>query len=135
MYKLRATISKDVRLLLRDKIGLIFMFGMPILLVLIVTTIQNSTFELVNKNKVSLLVCNRDTGAVSRSFVAAIDSIGFFQLVSISGTVPEDSISERIRHKDALLGLVIPADFSARIAAKARNVTGKVQDSFWLEVT
>jgi ABC-2 type transport system permease protein len=135
MFKLRATISKDVRVLLRDKIGLIFMFGMPILLVLIVTSIQNSTFELVNKNKISLLMVNRDTGAVSRQFITAVDNIGLFQLIPIAGTTSEDSIRERIRHKDALLGLVIPADFSVRIAAKAKNVTGKVQASFGLDST
>ena len=142
MYKLSATISKDVRVLLRDRIGLIFMFGMPILLVLIVTSIQNSTFELVGKNKVSLLICNRDTGAVSRDFIKAVDNIGFFQLVPVSsrlvppsGAAAADSIRERIRQKDALLGLVIPADFSAQIAAKARSVTGKVQTSFGLDST
>lgn len=148
MYKLRATISKDVRVLLRDRIGLVFMFGMPILLVLIVTSIQNSTFELVNKNNVSLLICNRDTGAVSRDFIQAVDKIGFFQLVPVSGgsaapagsaslsdAAAEDLIRERIRHKDALLGLVIPADFSARIAARAGSVTSKVQTSFGLDST
>ena len=67
----------------RDKIGLIFMFGMPVLLVLIVTGMQSSTFELVNKNKVPLLVCNRDTGATSLQFVQAIDKIGLFSLVEI----------------------------------------------------
>jgi len=135
MFKLWATIVKDVRVLLRDRIGLVFMFGMPILLVLIVTSIQNSTFELVNKNKVSLLVCDKDTGAVSREFIAAVDKIGFFALIPMSPAAGDDSIRERIRHKDALLGLVIPADFSARIAAKARRVTGKVQASFGLDST
>jgi len=142
MFKLSATISKDVRVLLRDRIGLIFMFGMPILLVLIVTSIQNSTFELVGKSKVSLLICNRDTGGASREFILAVDTIGFFQLVpapagaaSLSGAAAADLIHERIRHKDALLGLVIPADFSARIAARAKSVTGKVQASFGLDST
>ncbi len=135
MFKLWATIEKDVRVLLRDRIGLVFMFGMPILLVLIVTSIQNSTFELVNKNKVSLLVCDKDTGAVSREFIAAVDKIGFFALIPMSAAAGDDSIRERIRHKDALLGLVVPADFSARIAAKARRVTGKVQASFGLDST
>lgn len=142
MYKLRATISKDVRVLLRDRIGLVFMFGMPILLVLIVTSIQNSTFELVGGSKVTLLICNRDTGAVSRDFIRATDKIGFFRLMpvaarsgSLSGAGAEGLIRERIRRKDALLGLVIPADFSARIAARAKSVTGKVQASFGLDST
>jgi len=147
MFKLSATISKDVRVLLRDRIGLIFMFGMPILLVLIVTSIQNSTFELVGKNKVSLLIYNRDTGAVSREFIQAVETIGLFQVMPMaagstgtagapsSGAAAADLIRERIRHKDALLGLVIPADFSARVAARAKSVTGKVQASFGLDST
>ena len=45
MYKLGATIVKDLRILLRDKIGLTLMFGMPVLLVLVITKIQNSTFD------------------------------------------------------------------------------------------
>lgn len=92
MFKLRATIIKDVRVLMRDRIGLIFMFGMPILLVLIVTSIQNSTFELVNKNKVTLLVCNRDTGAAAVQFLQAVDKIGFFRLMPVPGATSDDSI-------------------------------------------
>jgi ABC-2 type transport system permease protein len=53
----------------------------------------------------------------------------------LSGAAAADLIHERIRHKDALLGLVIPADFSARIAARAKSVTGKVQASFGLDST
>lgn len=133
MFKLRATIIKDVRVLMRDRIGLIFMFGMPILLVLIVTSIQNSTFELVNKNKVTLLVCNRDSQGLAKEFLAGVDKIGFFQLVPVAATTSDDSIRDRIRHKDALLGLVIPANFSTRIASKAKGITSKVQVSFGLD--
>jgi ABC-type proline/glycine betaine transport system ATPase subunit len=67
MYKLGATILKDVRILTRDKLGLIFMFGMPILLAVVITAYRNSTFELVNDNKVPLLLCNRDTGEASKA--------------------------------------------------------------------
>ena len=56
MFKLWSTIQKDFRMLARDRVGLVFMFAMPILLVIIVTSIQNSTFNLLNKNKISLIV-------------------------------------------------------------------------------
>ena len=36
------------------------MFFMPILLVIVITSVQNSTFELVNNNKISLVVYNND---------------------------------------------------------------------------
>jgi len=57
MFKLKATIIKDIRILLRDKVGISLMFVMPIILVVVVTSIQNSTFQLVNKN-LHGLCCN-----------------------------------------------------------------------------
>lgn len=133
MYKLWATILKDIRVLRRDKIGLIFMFGMPVLLVLIVTSMQNGTFELVNKNRVPLLLCNRDTGATSIQFIRAIDKIGLFKLMEIPGNPDEQTIRGRLQTKDALLAVVIPADFSARIAMKTKKLAGKALHSFGLE--
>ena len=72
MYKLWATILKDLRILTRDKVGLIFMFVMPIVLAIVITAVQNSTFEMVNNNKVPLLFCNRDTGEAGKQLVTAI---------------------------------------------------------------
>jgi ABC-2 type transport system permease protein len=132
VYKLWATILKDLRVLRRDRIGLIFMFGMPVLLVVIVTSMQNSTFELVNKNKVPLLVCNRDTGATSLQFVRAIDKIGLFSLVEIPGSQDDAAVRARLQAKKALLAVVIPANFSARIGVKTKRLAGKALKSFGL---
>jgi len=133
MYKLWATILKDVRILARDKIGLIFMFGMPIILVVVVTTIQNGVFEAVNANKVGLLLCNRDTGSASATFVRAIDKIGMFRVTLTAPNESDTSLTERVRHKEAMVALVIPADFSQRMNAAATQVAGKALHSFGLE--
>lgn len=133
MYKLWVTIVKDVRILSRDKVGITFMFGMPVILVLVITSIQNSTFELVNKNKVPLLVCNRDTGKVSAQLIQTIDKIGMFKLVQVSGDQSAKAITDRMHAKDALLAIVIPADFSFQITAKAKRVAGKALNTFGLE--
>ena len=133
MYKLRATIVKDLRILLRDKIGLTLMFGMPVLLVLVITKIQNSTFELVNKNKVVLLLANRDTGKISLEMIQAIDKIGMFKLTEVSKNTNDQELTDRMHAKDAMLALILPQDFSAKIIAKAKNVTAKAMNSFGLE--
>jgi ABC-2 type transport system permease protein len=131
MYKLLATIRKDVRVMARDRVGLLFMFGLPILLVVIVTSIQNSTFELMNKNTVPLLLCNRDTGVASHQFIQAVEQVGLFNILTASGT--DSSIRTRVQQKDAMLALVIPANFSARVEARAKMVAGKAMTSFGLE--
>ncbi|HEY5368564.1 MAG TPA: hypothetical protein VIJ75_06175 [Hanamia sp.] len=105
MFKLWSTIIKDIRILSRDKVGIALMFGMPILLVIIVTTIQNSTFQLINKNKISLLICNRDTGKISKEFITAVDKINMFKLVQVSKDENEKMITDRMHTKDALLAM------------------------------
>jgi ABC-2 type transport system permease protein len=132
MYKLKATIIKDIRILLRDKVGIALMFIMPIILVVIVTSIQNSTFQLVNKNRIAMMVCNRDTGKLSTQLIQSIDKIGMFKMVSIPKTESEEAIKNRMRGKDALLAIVIPADYTQKITAKAKNVSGKALNSFGL---
>jgi ABC-2 type transport system permease protein len=132
MYKLKATIIKDIRILLRDKVGIALMFIMPIILVVIVTSIQNSTFQLVNKNRIAMMVCNRDTGRLSTQLIQSIDKIGMFKMVSIPKSESEEAIKSRMRGKDALLAIVIPADYTQKITAKAKNVSGKALNSFGL---
>ncbi|HEX9512880.1 MAG TPA: ABC transporter permease [Puia sp.] len=133
MYKLWATIVKDVRILSRDKVGLTFMFAMPIILVLVITSIQNSTFNLVNKNKVSLIICNRDTGKASVQLIQTIDQIGMFRLVQVSKDQDAKAIMDRMHARDALLAIVIPGDFSFQLDAKAKKVAGQALNSFGLE--
>lgn len=133
MYKLWVTILKDSRILIRDKVGLILMFGMPIVLVLVVTSIQNSTFELVNKNKIPLLVCNRDTGKISLDLIQAIDKIGMFKLVQVSSDQSEKLITDQMHTKDVLLAIVIPANFSSKISDRAKKMAGKALSTFGLE--
>lgn len=133
MYKLGATILKDTRILLRDKIGLTLMFGMPVLLVIVITKIQNSTFELVNKNKVTLLLANRDTGKVSKEMIQAVDKIGMFKIIEVEKGQTDVQLTNRMHAKDALLSLVIPENFSAAITAKAKKVSAKALNSFGLD--
>jgi len=131
--KLWASIQKDIRILLRDKVGLLLMFGMPVLLVIIVTSIQNNTFDLLNKTKVTLLVCNRDTGAFSGQFIKAVGNAGMFKIVNSANNETEENFKEDIGNKNAVLGIIIPEIFSRQIAAKSKTVTGKALNSFGLE--
>lgn len=133
MFKLWATIIKDIRILMRDKVGIGLMFGMPILLVLIVTSIQNSTFQLINKNKITLLVCNRDTGKISAEFLQDIEKIGMFKLMPVSKIESEIMTIDQMHKKDALLAIIIPVDFSVKIEADAKAVANKALNSFGLE--
>ncbi len=130
MHKLLASIQKDVRILLRDKVGLLFMFGMPLLLVLIVTAIQNSAFESAGSVRMPLLVNNRDTGALSGQLIAAIEGSGMFRVVAVSGPV-----AGHVQAQEALAGIDIPDGFSSALRSGARGVAGKALRSFGVSDT
>lgn len=131
MYKLAATIRKDFLILLRDRIGLVLMFAMPVLLVIVITKIQNSTFELVNKNKLTLIIANRDTGSIAPELIDAVNHIGMFRIVPADGD--SAAITTRMQKEDAMLSLVIPKDFSYVINARAKKVTARAMNSFGLD--
>lgn len=133
MRKLRATLFKDLLLLIRDRMGLVFMFGMPILLALVITALQNRTFELVNDNKVPLLLCNKDTGETSRQLISALEKVGIFDLKEVIPGATEKELSERMHAKDALVAIVIPYGFSGMMKEKAANISGKALAEFGVD--
>ncbi len=98
------------------------MFAMPILLVIVITSVQNSTFELVNNNKIALLVYNKDKGGSGARLVNAIEKIGMFRILTLTGEQNEKDIPVRMHAKDALVALVIPENFSSVVGSKAKNV-------------
>jgi ABC-2 type transport system permease protein len=133
MFKLWATIRKDVRILLRDKVGIALMFVMPIILVVVVTSIQNSTFQLVNKNRLPILIANQDTGQSSKQLLTAIGKIGMFKVTELPKNSSPKAIADAMHAQDAMLGIAIPANFSVKVKEKADNVSGKALTSFGLE--
>ncbi|HEY2727173.1 MAG TPA: ABC transporter permease, partial [Parafilimonas sp.] len=131
--KLLATIQKDVRILLRDKMGLLLMFAMPVLLVIIVTSIQSSVFDVAGKNKIALLICNKDSGRLSKEFIHALDTTGMFNLLYISPSANAKDIGDEMHKKDIVISVVIDPSFTNQIEIKAKNNAGKALTSFGLE--
>lgn len=133
MFKLRSTILKDFRILTRDRLGLVFMFVMPIVLAVVITAVQNSTFEMLNTNKVPMLMCNRDTGNAGRQMQTAIEKAGMFSLKQITPDVSDKEISEKMHAKDAVIAIIIPADFTHKLKSKADATAKKALKDFGMQ--
>ena len=56
------------------------MFMMPILLVFIITIVQDSTFKLVNDNNIEIIVVNKDEGALGDSLSNLLGASGAFKI-------------------------------------------------------
>lgn len=133
MFKLWATIIKDFKVLTRDKVGLALMFIMPILLVLVITSLQVGTFEMVNESRVKLMLSNRDTGAASQQLIAAMNRIGMFEIRMAPAELHEKELPKLMHEHDALIAIAIPADFSEKITLKALHISGKALHSLGMQ--
>lgn len=133
LFKLYTTVVKDFRILLRDKIGLTIMFLMPVVLAIIIASVQNSTFELVNENKIPVLLLNRDTGRIATELEEALTTTGMFRLKKADVAATEEQLKAGINTKDALVAIVIPERYSAEVRDRAKAVAAKALKSLALD--
>ncbi len=105
----------------------------PVLLAIVITAVQNSTFELVNDNKIALLICNRDKGQPAAQLLTAINKLGMFEIKQVAGEETDEQIKKRMHAKDAFIAVIIPANFSEKVSDKANAVAAKALNNFGLE--
>lgn len=125
MFRLWSTIQKDVRILTRDKVGLALMFLMPVVLAIVITSVQNGTFEMVNDNKIAIVLFNKDNGSAAQELVQSMEKTGMFAITKGEPAADEAAIKKIMHDKDAMLAIVIPSRYSADVMARAKSVSEK----------
>ena len=112
MFKLWVAIKKEFRILMYDKAGLAVMFGMPLLLVYVITIIQDSAFKIVNENKISILIVNKDKGAEGQKLVELMQASGLFELSQKDSV---QNVKQTMQKEDYLTSLVIADNFTEKL--------------------
>ena len=109
------------------------MFVMPIVLAVVITAVQNSTFEMLNTNTIPMLLCNRDTGDAGKQLEVAITKVGMFDLKQVTPNVTDKQIADRMHAKDAVIAIIIPADFTKKLKLKADQTAKKALKNFGMQ--
>lgn len=132
VYKIWMSVVKEFLLLKRDLGGLIILFIMPLVLVITVTLIQDSTFKTVSDNKIQILLVDNDKGSVSKT---VFDNLEKSQLFSVVTQIDHKPITEEIA-KEAVykgkfqLAIVIPenlsVDLQTKIDQNVENIVSKM---------
>jgi len=128
MFKFWASILKEFRLLIRDKVGLALMFIMPITLVIIITNIQNNAFDFIKNKGVNVIVCNNDSGNVSKDFISSLQKTEMFNVINIKKRV----CNTEIKKYNALVAIEIPQNYSRQIKNKIKKISNKALINFGL---
>ncbi len=112
--RLRHLLIKDFLMLRRDVGGIVLMFVMPIALVLLMTNLQESTFNVVKGVKIPLLLVNNDSGELGAAIEREVSNSGIFGMVRESGGLAAD-MEKRVSASEYLLGIYIPEGATEKI--------------------
>ena len=122
MHKLWASTYKELLLLSRDIGGLAILFVMPLVLVVTITLIQDSTFRSINDNKIPILWVDYDKGEVSKNIY---DGLADSKSFNIIGKESDSEAKELVFKGEHQLAIVIPANLSSELEKKVNlNVEG-----------
>lgn len=122
MYKLWASTYKEVLLLVRDVGGLAILFIMPLILVVTVTLIQDSTFRAINDTKIPILWVDQDQNKVGKSIYEGLEESNAFILIDQPS---EETAKELVFNGTYQLAIVIPPNLTSDLEQKVNsNVEG-----------
>lgn len=132
MYKLFMSIYKEFLLLKRDLGGVIILFVMPLVLIITVTLIQDSTFKKVKDSKMPILLVNNDNGVVSQSVIENLQKSDAFSVeTEIDGKeITENQAKEYVFKGKYQLAIVIPSKLSVDLQSKINQNVDKIINSF-----
>ena len=128
------SVIKEFLLLKRDLGGLIILFVMPLVLVITVTLIQDSTFKTVTDSKIPILLVDNDKGSVSKTVFENLEKSNLFSVVTQidNQTITEDVARENVYKGKFQLAIVIPKDLSSDLQAKVDQNVEKIVSSLGL---
>ena len=129
MYKIGATVSKELLLLSRDRTGLLVLFIMPALLVLVMTLVQENVLKTMGESNTRVLFVDHDRREVGQTIEKKLIESGAIEIIKkIDGKeVDEKRALERVLKGDYQLCVIIPEGTTAAVKTRARQV---VRQSF-----
>ncbi|WP_452227145.1 ABC transporter permease [Lacinutrix cladophorae] len=130
MRKLWASAYKEYLLLIKDFGGLVVLFIMPLVLIITITIIQDSTFKTISDTKIPILIVDNDKGTVSQTIQDGLANSNTFEII-VKET--ETEAKDLVFSGKNQLAIIIPEHLSSDLEKKVtQNVEGIIS-KFGLE--
>lgn len=126
MNKLFITIEKEAKILFRDREGLALLFVMPLILVFVITLLQEKTYQSINETRIPVILVNNDRDSVGDAFCKGIQENGFFDITRIDGadSLAVEQVRQQVAVGDAQIGILIPEGTTRTIRNRVVNLVG-----------
>lgn len=109
-YKIKAGVAKELVLLLRDKVGLIILFLMPVALIFLMTMIQNAVFTSVNEQGISIAFVDDDQKELGKAVEEGLKDSPMCELITEAQgkLLTRSEIEKAVAQGEFLMGIYIP---------------------------
>jgi len=130
MYRLLATCIKECKLLIADKTGIAILFVMPILLVVIMTLIQNEAYKSLTESSIPVLLVNNDNDSLGLSLEKGFKEYSICELTLDHGEKYKTSadIKKQMVEGKFLIALVIPKNATTILRGDVENIMNGLID-------
>lgn len=110
MIKLLAAIKKEALILLRDRVGLAVLFLMPMILIFVMTLIQDSAFKSLNERGIPIIFVDNDKDSLGISIEQGLRNSGMCTFNNMIDGKPATSemIEKAVSDGKFLVGIVVP---------------------------
>lgn len=129
LYKLWRNFVKEVLLLKRDLGGIIIIFVMPLLLIVTITLIQDSSFKNLEGTKIPVIYVDNDKDEVSKSIEDELKASKTFDLLT---NYNERTAKEAVFSGKYQMAIVIPKDLTKNLNAIIDDKVQTIVSSFGL---
>jgi len=130
LYKLWRSFIKEIQLLKRDSGGIVIIFLMPLLLIITITLIQDSTFKNLEGSKIPVIFIDNDHSEVSKVIKKELETSKTFELIT---DYNEKSAEKAVFTGDYQLAIVIPENLTKDLNSNIDSKVQTVVSSFGLE--
>jgi len=130
LYKLWRSFVKEIQLLKRDSGGIVIIFLMPLLLIITITLIQDSTFKNLEGSKIPIIFIDNDKSEVSKVIKKELETSKTFELVT---DYNEKSAEKAVFTGDYQMAIVIPENLTKDLNSNIDSKVQTVVSSFGLE--
>jgi ABC-2 type transport system permease protein len=126
--KLKAAVIKEILLLLRDRVGLAILFLMPMILIFVMTLIQDSAFKTLNEKGIPIVFVDNDNDSLGIEIEKGLRSSELCTVHDSVNGVPatEAMARQAVAAGQFLIGIVIP---KGATQAVRKNVTAIVEQT------
>ncbi|MBJ2173112.1 ABC transporter permease [Aureibaculum sp. A20] len=135
MRKLISSTYKEMLLLSRDLGGLVILFVMPLVLIITITLIQDSSFKTINDAKIPILFVDQDNGAISATILENLNKSDAFEIVTkqAENNFTEETAKTAVLKGIYQLAVIIPQNLSADLDKKVNQNVAKILSEFGVD--